>query len=90
VDDYVTSDEDILSVIGRNNKLNSLLISDDSPMVTVVLKLKKDESSKNGYYWSSAKGKTIDVTEGTVFQVKLITNESSPISKLLPSPDKEA
>lgn len=90
VDDYVTSDEDILSVIGRNNKLNSLLISDDSPMVTVVLKLKKDESSKNGYYWSSAKGRTIDVTEGTVFQVKLITNESSPISKLLPALDKEA
>lgn len=83
VDDFVTTAEDIEEHLG-NNDLGSVLMPDTSA-VSVVCKIISDDNTKSGYYWSSETGKSININDGTICNVKIITDESAPISKLFPN-----
>lgn len=89
VDDYITSKDEIKSIIGNNDSLSEY-ISSNMPLTAIVLSLVTDEASDNGYYWTNKNGKRLSINDGTLMDIKLIVNESSPISKLLPIFNTEA
>lgn len=84
VDDYITSSEDIKKHLGNNEELSNIFLS-DTVLTSVVCTIKKDNNTASGYYWSSFNGGDIKITDGTICNVKIITDESAPISKLFPS-----
>ncbi|MCD8090159.1 MAG: hypothetical protein LUD81_05965 [Clostridiales bacterium] len=83
VDDYVTSPEDIKKLLGNNDMLVSQM-AENGALNTVVLEIKKDGSTASGYYWSSKKGADIEVKTGSLCTVQIITDESSPVSRIFP------
>ena len=69
-------------VLGTSdNQLAGALIGGE-PVAQVVIKLKKDSTSENGYYWTNEKGKSVSVPAGSIISAKVITAERHPISKL--------
>ena len=89
VDDYITSNDDVTAIVGNNSGVTEY-ISPDTPLTAIALSLKKDETTASGYYWTAEKGKQLDISDGTIMDVKLIIDKSAPISKLLPIFDTEA
>lgn len=84
VDDYATSIDDMKNQIGTNNEFINMFAS-DMPMMAVVCSINKDNDTESGYYWSSSNGKDIAVSDGTICGVKIIIDESAPISRLFPA-----
>lgn len=82
VDDYVSSTSSIRSTLGDEILTNSILQS--GPVVGVTCKLREDESTKSGYYWSSKKGANLTIPQGTPVAIDIITEKKHPISMLIP------
>lgn len=81
IDAYATPTEGMASVIGNNNNLSSTFTKDGA-VVAVACELAVDATTASGYYWSNAKGATIDVKNGSLVTAKIITDEVAPITKL--------
>ncbi len=89
VDDYVISKDEVAAIVGNNSSLTEY-ISPDMPLTAIALSLKADETTVSGYYWTAEKGKQLDINDGMLMDVRLIIDESAPISKLLPIFNTEA
>lgn len=82
VDSYVTSTENLRTQLGNDSLVEAFL--KDGPVVAVVCELKRDASTSSGYYWSSAKGKTLYLAEGTMVEASVVLEEKAPITMLIP------
>lgn len=49
----------------------------------VVFRIKTDEKSDNGFYWTNERGKRLVLPDGTLVSASIITSEVSPLSKLI-------
>ena len=81
VDNYVTSRDEISNQVGVNSLVDAFL--KDGPVVEVRLKLKKDESTTSGYWWSGEKGKKIEMVNGTMVSADIVIEEESPLSLIV-------
>ena len=82
VDPYVTSYSDIESALGSDSLAQ--MFYQNGPVVAVVCKLRADESTVSGFWWSNKKGGEVMLSEGTIVTADIIIEEKSPISILLP------
>lgn len=82
VAEYITTDQEIFNKIGDKNLAS--MFTQNGSVIEIVCELEKDETSLNGYAWSTAKGKTVSLKESTVVTAEIITNEQHPISILIP------
>jgi multidrug resistance efflux pump len=85
VDDFAADETSIRRVLGNNEDVISYLGAMEQPVVPVTCKLEKDKTSSNGLFWSSEMGKELHANVGSVVKVKIIMNESAPITKLIPA-----
>ena len=81
VGEYAASVSNMAYVLGADNQLAELFIA-AGPVVAVACEIKSDQNSSNGFHWSNAKGKTLTISNGTLFSAKLITDEYAPITKI--------
>lgn len=82
VDSYVASTEDLRTQLGNDNLVEAFL--QEGPVVAVVCRLKEDQNTSSGYYWSSTKGKDLTLTEGTLVEASVVLEEKAPITMLIP------
>lgn len=81
IDAYATPKAGISSVIGSDNNLESTF-NKDGAVVAVACELYPSADTVSGYYWSNAKGTTVDVKNGSLVTAKIVTDEVAPITKL--------
>jgi hypothetical protein len=53
-------------------------------VVGVICKLRTDDSTASGFWWSNKKGGTLELAEGTIVMADIITEEKAPITMLVP------
>lgn len=82
VEEYVTSKEEMLNLLGNELLADSFL--EDGAVVSVTCQLKSDPGTESGYYWSADKGSEVTLTRGTLVSADIITDEKAPISLLIP------
>lgn len=81
IDAYATPKDGMNSVIGKDNNLESTF-NKDGAVVAVACELYPSTETVSGYYWSNAKGATVDVKNGSLITAKIVTDEVAPITKL--------
>lgn len=81
IDAYATPKDGMNSVIGKDNNLESTF-NKDGAVVAVACELYPSTETVSGYYWSNAKGATVDVKNGSLVTAKIVTDEVAPITKL--------
>lgn len=81
IDAYATPKDGMNSVIGKDNNLESTF-NKDGAVVAVACELYPSSDTVSGYYWSNAKGASVDVKNGSLVTAKIVTDEVAPITKL--------
>ena len=82
IGEFAADNNNMGYVLGFTNGVAQQFLS-QGPVVEVVCKIKEDSSTKSGFWWSSRKGKNVELTNGTFVTAKIITDESAPITKLI-------
>ncbi len=83
VENYVTPQEDMLEQLGDQSLVS--LFSGYGPVVAVDIELKTDENTKSGFWWSSRKGKTVRLADGTPVNCDIVIDSKAPITMVIPS-----
>jgi len=81
IDAKASSAASVNNIVGSDNNLAQSFLQNGA-VTAVTLELWPDEKTQNGYYWSSEKGGSVDVSNGSLCSAKIITDEIAPISKL--------
>ncbi len=81
VDEYVTSRTEIFNQVGVASLVDSFL--DEGPVLEVRLELEKDAGTASGYQWSSSRGASIDLVNGTMITTDIAGSDRRPISLIL-------
>lgn len=79
VDDYVTSIDEMRQLLQEDTVVGALAQS--GPVVLVVVKLDEDGSASNGYLWSDAEGGTVDLRDGSLCAVTIVTESKRPVEE---------
>ena len=82
VDNYVTPASSIRATLGDDTLAQAF--TQNGPVVAVTCRLRTDETTASGYWWSSRKGADLIVPEGTLVTADIITEEKAPITMLIP------
>ena len=82
VDPYVTSYEDIAAALGSESLAQ--MFSQNGPVMAVICKLRTDDTTASGFWWSNKNGAAVVLAEGTIVTADIILEEKSPISMLFP------
>lgn len=82
VDDYITSVENMQVQLGDDKLVEAFL--QEGPVVEVTCRLRRDENTDSGYYWSSKKGAGLLINEGTMMEASVVIEEKAPITMLIP------
>jgi hypothetical protein len=82
VANYVTSKEEMEEHLGNSTLVDSFL--ENGPVVEIICSLEEDENTKSGYAWSNPKGKEVDLANGTLLDVNIVTEEKTPITMAFP------
>ncbi len=82
VDEYATNTNSLAYVLGSGNMVAEQFAS-NGPIVSIVCKLKTDNDTKSGFYWSSDSAKNLTISNGTIISAKIVVDECAPITKLI-------
>ena len=82
VDPYTTSTSDMLALLEDELLVNGYV--QNGACVAVICKLKEDENAENGYYWSSPRGSSLKIHDGTWTQLTIVEESAHPIELGLP------
>ncbi len=78
---HASSTDSMAYILGSGNFVAEQFVS-NGPVAAVICKLKKDDSTTSGLYWSSDAGKDISVTIGTIVTANIVVDRSAPITRL--------
>lgn len=82
VADHVATTTEMQNQLGNDSLVESF--SKEGPTVEVICDLQKDSETASGYHWSSKKGNNIELSQGTMVDATIITEEKRPIDLLIP------
>ena len=82
VDDYVTPASSIRNALGDDTLAQAF--TQNGPVVAVYCRLRTDENTASGYWWSSKKGADLMVADGTLVSADIVTEKKAPITMLIP------
>ena len=82
VDDYVTPASSIRATLGDDALVQAF--TQNGPVLGVTCRLRTDETTASGYWWSSKKGADLIVPEGTMVTADIVTEKKAPITMLIP------
>ena len=79
VDEYVTSIDEMRQLLEEDTVVNAMAQS--GPVVLVVVKLDEDSSAANKYLWSNPEGGNLDLRDGSLCSVTIVTESKHPIEE---------
>ena len=79
VDEYVTSIDEMRQLLEEDTVVNAMAQS--GPVVLVVVKLDEDSSAANKYLWSNPEGGNLDLRDGSLCSVTIVTESKRPIEE---------
>lgn len=82
VEEYATNTGSLSYVLGSGNLVAEQFAA-NGPIVAAVCRLKTDDSTKSGFYWSNRSGADVIVSNGTAVTAKVVVDECAPITKLV-------
>jgi len=82
VDDYVATATSMRGILGDDALVQAF--TRNGPVVGVTCRLRTDESTASGYWWSNPKAAGLTLPEGTMVAADIITDRKTPISMLIP------
>lgn len=82
VPEFPVSRETVMNTLG-NESLAQVLTGSGAPL-EVRVDLVADETTVSGYAWSSKKGATVNVENGTICQAAVVVAKERPISLVIP------
>lgn len=82
VSDHVATTTEMQSQLGNDSLVETF--GKIGPTVEVICELQKDSETASGYHWSSDKGNSIELSQGTMVDATIITEEKRPIDLLIP------
>lgn len=82
VSDHVATTSEMQQQLGNDSLVETF--SKSGPTVEVICELEKDAGTSSGYRWSSDKGSEIKLSQGTMIDATIITEEKKPIDLLIP------
>lgn len=82
VSDHVATNTEMHGQLGSESLVEAF--SKEGPVVEVICELQRDTNTKSGYHWSSEKGNIIELSQGTMLDATIITEEKKPIDLLIP------
>lgn len=82
VDEYITSASSIRATLGDETLTQAF--TQNGPLIAVTCRLRTDETTASGYWWSNKKGRELTIQEGTMVTADIITEDKAPISMLIP------
>ena len=56
----------------------------NGPVVAVTCRLRTDDTTSSGYWWSTKKGADLMIPDGSMVAVDIVTEEKAPITMLVP------
>ena len=80
---FPVTNEGAISVVG-NPEIVQKLMDEGGAKIEALAKLQDDSTTFSGYKWSSSKGPQLEITPGTTTTVRVIIEERSPITWVLP------
>ena len=83
VSPFAVTSETATSVVG-NPELVQKIIGQEGGKVEVLAQLIRDSQTFSGYNWSSSDGPELEISPGTTTTVRVIVEERSPITFVLP------
>lgn len=83
VGEYCTDSQEMMMKLGDELLVSSF--QQQGPVIEVLIALDKDPTTESGYAWSNKKGNQVTLTENTMINLKIVVDESAPISKLIPA-----
>ena len=82
VSDHVATTTEMQSQLGADSLVETF--TKEGPTVEVICELQKDPKTASGYHWSTVKGNDIELSQGTMVDATIITEEKRPIDLLIP------
>ena len=82
VDEYATNVNSLSYVLGSGNLVAEQFAA-NGPVVSVLCKIRTDDDTKSGFYWSNKSAKNLTVSNETIVSAKIVVDECAPIKKLI-------
>lgn len=82
VDEYVATSSSMRTILGDDTLVQAFV--QNGPVLGITCRLRTDETTVSGYWWSSRKGSELIVPEGTMVTADIVTEEKVPITMLIP------
>jgi len=82
IDEYVATAASMRGILGDDTLVQAF--TQNGPVVGVTCRLRTDESTASGYWWSNKKGADIMITEGTLISADIVIEKKKPISMIIP------
>lgn len=82
VSDHVATTTEMQYQLGNDSLVETF--EKQGPTVEVICELQKDPETVSGYRWNTDKGNSIELSQGTMVDATIITEEKRPIDLLIP------
>lgn len=82
IDEYVATSASMRGILGDDTLVQTF--TQNGPVVGVTCRLRTDDSTASGYWWSNKKGTDIMISEGTLVSADIVIEKKRPISMLIP------
>lgn len=82
IDEYVTSSAQMKNQLGDDLLVQSF--TQEGPVIAVKCQMEKDAQSDSGFQWSSRKGRSVVLAEGTLVAADIVTERKAPIQMVIP------
>lgn len=82
IDDYAANTASLAYVLGADNLVAEQFAA-SGPVVSVVCRLRTDETTASGFFWSGSGGKKLSVSNGAIVSAQIVVDECAPITKLI-------
>lgn len=83
VSPYAISQQELISTL-HNKQLVDYLVGGATAVTQILIEPEIDEKTPSGFSWTSGEGPPFKIPTGTVASVKIVIEEQSPISYLIP------
>lgn len=83
VDDYATDLSQMEDLLDNDLLVESF--SQQGPVVAVLCRLRTDDTTVSGYYWSAPQGAELPLTAGTPLEGSIVTQRKAPLAIVLPA-----
>ncbi|MCR4646233.1 MAG: HlyD family efflux transporter periplasmic adaptor subunit [Oscillospiraceae bacterium] len=82
VSSYVSSYEEMVNQLGDDATVQ--IFQQSGPVIKIICEPTPDPATVSGYKWSNKKGSKVELIQGTIVQMDVVTDRKAPITMIIP------